>query len=65
MKKEIEVPVTTLCKIISIVVHADEMLSDDGHGFDKIALQDLLKDEEVKQFIKDMGALAPVKRTNG
>ena len=31
-----------LCKIGSIIVHADEMLSADGHHFDRVALQGFL-----------------------
>lgn len=53
-----------LCKLGSIVVHADEMLSADGHHFDKIALQQLIADPEVAEWIKAMNAMAmvPVKR---
>lgn len=53
-----------LVKLGSIAVHADEMLSPMGHGYDRVALQQLLKDSEVQFFIKDMGAigLLPVKR---
>lgn len=51
-----------LAKLGSIIVHTDELLSPTGHGYDKIALQQLIKDPEVQQWIKDMGALLPVKR---
>jgi hypothetical protein len=53
-----------LCKLASIAVHADELLSTDGYAFDKTALQQALKDEEVVEWIGQMTALAmaPVKR---
>ena len=50
------------CKLASIVVHSDEFLSSDGHIFDKIALQQLLADNEVQTWIQHMGNFAPVKR---
>lgn len=54
-----------LCKLGSIAVHAEEMVSPTGHGFDKIAMQQLLDDPDVKQWIEGMDALAmlPKKRT--
>jgi hypothetical protein len=51
-----------LVKLGSIAVHCEEMLSPSGHGFDKIATQQLLKDPEVKAWIKAMGVFMPVKR---
>ena len=53
-----------LCKLASIAVHADEMLSDDGHSFDRAALQSALADPEVTDWLKQMtaAALAPRKR---
>lgn len=53
-----------LCKLGSIAVHVEEMLSPDGHAFDRIALDNLLKDEEVKAWLKEMDRLAmlPKKR---
>ena len=56
---------TLLCKIGSIVVHADEMLSEDGHDFDKIALKQLIEDPEVKAWVKEMGCMLPQKRKSG
>lgn len=57
-------PITTLMKLGSIAVHADEFLSSNGHEFDRIALQQLLLDEEVQQWLHAMGKMAmiPVKR---
>lgn len=51
-----------LVKLGSIAVHAEEMISPTGHHFDRAALQTLLDDAEVKQWIKDMGVYMPVKR---
>lgn len=53
-----------LCKLGSIAVHADELTSDDGHQFDRVALQSLIADPEVREWIAAMGAAAmvPVKR---
>lgn len=43
-----------LCKIGSIAVHVEEMLSNDGHDFDRIALTSLLNDAEVRAWIAAM-----------
>lgn len=53
-----------LCKLGSIVVHTDEMMSPFGHQFDKIALERLLDDPEVLNWLAEMRDLAmvPVKR---
>jgi hypothetical protein len=53
-----------LVKLGSIAVHTDELLSPLGHGYDKIALQGLLDDFEVKEWIKEFTAagLLPVQR---
>lgn len=53
-----------LCKLGSIAVHAEELLSPDGHEFDREVLRALLADEEVKAWLADMTKLAmvPVKR---
>ena len=53
-----------LIKLGSIAVHADEMLSPGGHDFDRIALMGLMDDPEVKEWIKQMDAMAflPKKR---
>ena len=55
---------TLLCKLGSIVVHADELLSPAGHEFDRTVILSLLADPEVAQWLLDMNALAmlPVKR---
>lgn len=51
-----------LVKLGSIAVHVDELFSPSGHSFDKTALEQLLNDEEVEQWIKEMGAWMPLKR---
>lgn len=53
-----------LAKIGSIAVHADEMLSSDGHAFDAGALRSLLRDQEVSDWLAKMteAALVPKKR---
>lgn len=53
-----------LCKLASIAVHSDEMLSPHGHHFDKQALQSAIGDTEVAAWLKQMTAMgmAPVKR---
>jgi hypothetical protein len=50
-----------LCKLGSIAVHVEEMLSPAGHAFDRIALETVL-DEEVRTWIKNMGVYMPRKR---
>lgn len=57
-------PMGLLCKLGSIVVHADELTSPDGHEFDREALKSLLGDHEVVSWLKGMRgmALIPEKR---
>lgn len=56
--------VSLIVKLGSIAVHVEEMLSPKGHTFDRAALQTLLDDAEVKDWIAQMNAMAmlPVKR---
>lgn len=51
-----------LSKLGSIVVHADEAMSEEGHQFDVLAIKTCLDDPEVQQWIKDMGVYLPKKR---
>ena len=55
-------PLSLLCKLGSIVVHADEYTSGGGHPFDKEAIRAIVTDPEVMAWIKAMGPLMPVKR---
>jgi len=56
--------ISLLVKLGSIVVHVEELLSPSGHGYDKIALEQLLSDPEVKTWCKEMDkfGMLPVKR---
>ena len=53
---------TTLVKLGSIAVHAEEMLSAKGHPFDRILLEGLLQDPDITAWIEAMGVYMPVKR---
>ena len=55
---------TLLVKLGSLAVHVEEMLSPKGHHFDKSVIDALLKDSELKTWIKQMSKLGfmPVKR---
>jgi hypothetical protein len=57
------IPLSLAMKLGSIAVHAEEFLSPDGHEFDKAALDTLLQDPEVKDWIKVMGPMLPRKRS--
>lgn len=54
-----------LCKLGSIVVHADEATEERGHQFDIVAIRNVLADPEVKAWIKAMTkkGYLPVKRS--
>ncbi len=56
--------VLLLIKLGAIAVHADEMIETGFKNieFDKPALETCL-DAEVRQWIKDMGPLLPLKRS--
>ena len=64
IKSPLEPSPSLLCKLGSIAVHAEEMLSPIGHAFDKSALESLLQDVEVQLWLKRMDflALLPKKR---
>jgi hypothetical protein len=62
MPERFKPSVTLLCKLGSIAVHADEMTAPGAHQFDLTALRALLADAEVSEWIKDMGAMLPLKR---
>lgn len=55
---------SVLIKLGSIAVHIDEMLSPKGHEFDRPALDTVLYDPEVKEWLASMDKLAllPKKR---
>lgn len=58
----IKIPVALAAKLAAVVVHADEMLSGDGHNFDRVALESIVRDPQVQAWVVSLGALAPVKR---
>jgi hypothetical protein len=64
MSELLKPPASLLCKLASVAVHADEMLSNDGHEFDRLALGAALSDPEVREWLDTMtaAALAPRKR---
>lgn len=64
MSEPLKPSATLLVKLGSIIVHADELLAPGGHAFDRIALQQLLADKEVSEWLDQMGKLAliPLKR---
>lgn len=53
-----------LVKLGSIAVHAEEMMSPSGHAVDRFALDALLGDPEVANWLAAMDSMAllPVKR---
>lgn len=57
-------PVTLLIKLGSLAVHVEEMLSSQGHPFDRDVIFQLLADPEVKDWLAAMDRLAllPKKR---
>lgn len=65
MKKDVLKPsAQLLIKLGSIIVHQEELLSANAHYMDKSALDSLMADEEVKEWMKEMNkmALLPLKR---
>ena len=54
--------ISLVIKLVSIVVHVDELRSPKGSVMDIEALKPLLADPEVMEFVKEMGVLAPLKR---
>jgi len=54
-----------LCKLGSIAVHVAELLSADGHAFDRNALDVLMKNEDVLEWLVGMDRLGllPKKRS--
>ena len=62
MPDPLKPPLSLLCKLASIAVHADEMMSPKGHAFDAEALKSVVLDPEVRTWLMEMGAFVPVKR---
>ena len=58
-KKDILKPsVSILCKLGSLFIHIEEVLSKEAHEFDIAAIKQILNDEEVKEWILEMDKLA-------
>lgn len=55
---------TVLIKLGSLAVHIEELLSPYGHSFDRSAIESLLTDPELKEWLVKMDKLAflPKKR---
>lgn len=53
-----------LIKLGSLVVHYEELNSPRGHHFDQGAIDTIMRDEELKEWFRQMNELAflPVKR---
>jgi len=51
-----------LIKLGSIAVHVEELFSPGGHPVDKAAIETLLTDQELQEWIKEMGVFLPLKR---
>ena len=51
-------------KLGSILTHVEELLSPDGHAYDRTTIEALLSDPEVEEFMNDLrkAVLLPVKR---
>jgi hypothetical protein len=65
MKKEVLKPSPQLLiKLGSIIVHYEEWTSKTGHELDKVAIDSLMSDDEVKEWMKEMNEMAflPQKR---
>jgi hypothetical protein len=66
MMKQCELTVALMVKLASVVVHVEELLSSDGHEFDQKALEGLVIDAEVKEWLRSIpSVLLPVKRKAG
>lgn len=64
MSRLTEVNLPILVKLGSIAVHAEELLSDDGNAFDRVAIKSLLDDPDVKGYLAtlDAAGFLPKKR---
>lgn len=51
-----------LSKLGSLAVYAEEMLGHEYHASERAAIQSLLEDEEVQQWLKEMHQLSLIYR---
>lgn len=57
------VSLTLEIKLASLVVHAQEALSSDGHEFDGVAIVPIVQDPEVQEWLDNFDpALLPLRR---
>ena len=61
-KDRLHPTLSLLVKLASIVGHVDEAMSLNGNVEDWSVLEILLKDEEVRRWLREMGPFVPVKR---
>lgn len=52
----VTIPIGLAAKLAAVAVHADEMLSTDGHEFDRIALERVARDPEVLAWVESLAA---------
>ncbi|MFA6118272.1 MAG: hypothetical protein WC729_30075 [Sphingomonas sp.] len=62
MSDSVTISLALAVKLASVAVHAQELLSPDGHNFDRIALERVANDPEVVAWLATLGPLAPRKR---
>lgn len=59
-------PITLACTLGSLAVHIEEMLDNTDPAtilFDRAAIRTLLGNPELREWIDEMGAMLPQKRT--
>ena len=57
-----EVSTSIVAKLGSLVVHIEEYFSADSHPLDKTAIESLLMDAELRQWMMKNKILFPLKR---
>lgn len=64
MAEKVPTPLTLLVKLGALAVHTAEMLSNDCHPYDRVALRAMLADPELMAWLKVMDAesLVPKRR---
>lgn len=64
MSTPLQPSASILSKLGSLAVHLEELTSNNGHEFDRAAVGSILNDPEIRQWLKEMNAMAmlPVKR---
>ena len=56
MSRLTEVNLHILVKLASIAVHVEEYLSDDGHPYDRVALEQLVRDPDLQAYLGTLKA---------